>query len=199
KGWSCPKEIDGRRTEDYWRAHQVPMGEMHEKPEHVHILEQWMNSYRPGELFDDGRRLRAELAEPPPRGDRRMSANPHTNGGLLLRDLRLPDFRDYAVKVSTPGAVTAEATRVMGRFLRDVMKLNIDARNFRLFSPDENNSNRWQDVLEVTNRAWMAEGAPWGDHLAPDGRVMEMLSEHQCQGCLEGYLLTGRHGFFSCY
>ena len=128
-----------------------------------------------------------------------MSANPHTNGGLLLRDLRLPDFRDYAVNVPAPGAVTAESTRVMGKFLRDVMKLNMDARNFRLFSPDENNSNRWQDVLEVTNRAWMAETHPWDDHLAPDGRVMEMLSEHQCQGWLEGYLLTGRHGFFSCY
>ena len=128
-----------------------------------------------------------------------MSANPHTNGGEILRDLRLPDFRDYAVKIPTPGAVTAESTRVMGRFLRDVMKLNMEARNFRLFSPDENNSNRWQDVLEVTNRAWVAETHPWDDHLAHDGRVMEMLSEHQCQGWLEGYLLTGRHGFFSCY
>ena len=140
-----------------------------------------------------------ELAELPPHGARRMSANPHTNGGLLLRDLRLPDFRDYAVEVPSPGAVDAESTRVMGRFLRDVMKLNLEARNFRLFSPDENNSNRWQDVLEVTNRAWVAETLPWDDHLAPDGRVMEMLSEHQCQGWLEGYLLTGRHGFFSCY
>ena len=128
-----------------------------------------------------------------------MSANPHTNGGLLLRDLRLPNFRDYAVDVPAPGAVTAESTRLMGGFLRDVMKLNMEARNFRLFSPDENNSNRWQDVLEVTNRAWVAETHPWDDHLAPDGRVMEMLSEHQCQGWLEGYLLTGRHGFFSCY
>src|SRR5262252_4586383 len=199
KGWTCPKEIDGKRTEDYWRAHQVPMGEMHEKPGHVRILEKWMKSYKPEELFDDNGKLVPELSEVPPQGARRMSANPHTNGGLLLRDLRLPDFRDYAVKVPSPGAVTAESTRVMGRFLRDVMKLNMESRNFRLFSPDENNSNRWQDALEVTNRAWVAETFPWDDHLAPDGRVMEMLSEHQCQGWLEGYLLTGRHGFFSCY
>jgi xylulose-5-phosphate/fructose-6-phosphate phosphoketolase len=174
------------------------MGQMHENPAHVHILEEWMKSYRPAELFDDGR-LRPELAELAPRGTRRMSANPHANGGLLMRDLRLPNFRDYAVKVPAPGGVTAESTRLMGAFLRDVMKLNMEARNFRLFSPDENNSNRWQDVLEVTNRAWTAETFPWDDHLAPDGRVMEMLSEHQCQGWLEGYLLTGRHGFFSCY
>jgi xylulose-5-phosphate/fructose-6-phosphate phosphoketolase len=199
KGWTCPKEIDGKRTEDYWRSHQVPMGEMHEKPQHVRILEQWMKSYRPRELFDESGRLRAELADLAPSGNRRMSANPHTNGGLLLRDLRLPDFRDYAVKVAAPGAETAESTRMMGKFLRDTMKLNMQARNFRLFSPDENNSNRWQDVLEVTNRAWDADTLPWDDHLAHDGRVMEMLSEHQCQGWLEGYLLTGRHGFFSCY
>jgi len=199
KGWTCPKEIDGKRTEGYWRAHQVPMGEMHTKPEHVRILEQWMKSYRPEELFDEGGRLRRELAELPPKGTRRISDNPRTNGGAVLRDLRLPDFRDYAVEVSQPGAAAAEATRVMGGFLRDVMKLNSDQRNFRLFSPDENNSNRWQDVLDVTNRAWAAEIEPWDDHLAPDGRVMEVLSEHQCQGWLEGYLLTGRHGFFSCY
>src|SRR5262245_25407626 len=199
KGWTCPKEIDGRRTEDYWRSHQVPMGEMHENPAHVHILEEWMKSYRPHELFDDGGHLRADLAALAPAGTRRMSANPHTNGGLVLRDLRLPDFRDYAVDVRAPGGTSAESTRVMGRFLRDVMKLNMEARNFRLFSPDENNSNRWQDVLEVTNRAWVADTYPYDDHLAPDGRVMEMLSEHQCQGWLEGYLLTGRHGFFSCY
>jgi xylulose-5-phosphate/fructose-6-phosphate phosphoketolase len=199
KGWTCPKEIDGKRTEGYWRAHQVPMGEMHTNPEHVRILEQWMKSYRPEELFDEGGRLRRELAELPPKGTRRMSDNPRTNGGSVLRDLRLPDFRDYAVEVSQPGAATAEATRVMGSFLRDVMKFNADHRNFRLFSPDENNSNRWQDVLDVTNRAWAAAIEPWDDHLAPDGRVMEVLSEHQCQGWLEGYLLTGRHGFFSCY
>jgi xylulose-5-phosphate/fructose-6-phosphate phosphoketolase len=199
KGWTCPKEIDGQRTEDYWRSHQVPMGDMYEKPEHVRILEQWMRSYRPEDLFDGRGRLRPDLAELAPNGTRRMSANPHANGGLLLRDLRLPDFRDYAVHVPTPGAVSAEATREMGRFLRDVMKLNLEARNIRLFSPDENNSNRWQDVLEVTNRVWMANRLPWDDHLAAEGRVMEMLSEHQCQGWLEGYLLTGRHGFFSCY
>ena len=157
KGWTCPKEIDGKRTEDYWRSHQVPMGEMHENPAHVRILEEWMKSYRPAELFDDGGRLRPELADLAPRGTRRMSANPHTNGGLLLRELRLPNFRDYAVDVTAPGAVMAESTRVMGRFLRDVMKLNMEARNFRLFSPDENNSNRWQDALEVTNRAWVAD------------------------------------------
>ena len=180
KGWTCPKEIDGRRTEDYWRSHQVPMGEMHENPGHVRILEEWMKSYRPTELFDENGRLRPDLAEIAPRGQRRMSANPHANGGLLLRDLRLPDFRDYAVVVTAPGAAVAESTRVMGKFLRDVMKINMDARNFRLFSPDENNSNRWQDVLEVTNRAWVAERYQWDDHLAPDGRVVEMLSEHQC-------------------
>ena len=199
KGWTCPKEIDGKRTEDYWRSHQVPMGEMHEKPAHIKILEKWMKSYEPEELFDKTGRLKPELAELPPKGNRRMSANPHANGGLLLRDLRLPDFCDYAVNVTKPGAIMAESTRVMGKFLRDTMKLNMESRNFRLFSPDENNSNRWQDAMEVTNRAWMAERYPYDDHLAPDGRVMEMLSEHQCQGWLEGYLLTGRHGFFSCY
>jgi xylulose-5-phosphate/fructose-6-phosphate phosphoketolase len=199
KGWTCPKVIDGKRAEDSWRSHQVPMGEMHGNPGHVKILEQWMKSYRPEELFDDQGRFKPELAELAPRGERRMSANPHANGGLLLRDLRLPDFRQYAVEVKKPGATDAEATRVMGKFLRDVMKQNLQSRNFRLFSPDENNSNRWQDVLEVTERAWMAEKFPYDDHLAPDGRVMEMLSEHQCQGWYEGYLLTGRHGFFSCY
>jgi xylulose-5-phosphate/fructose-6-phosphate phosphoketolase len=199
KGWTCPKEIDGKRCEDYWRSHQVPMGEMHENPEHVRILEKWMKSYGPEELFDARGRLKPEIAELAPRGERRMSANPHANGGLLLRDLRLPDFREYAVDVTAPGAASAEATRIMGRFLRDVMERNLESRNFRLFSPDENNSNRWQDVLEVTNRAWTAERFPFDDRLAPDGRVMEMLSEHQCQGWLEGYLLTGRHGFFSCY
>ena len=198
KGWTCPKLIDGKRAEDYWRSHQVPMGEM-DKPGHIKILEQWMKSYKPRELFDKAGRLRPELAELAPKKARRMSANPQTNGWLLLKDLRLPDFRTYAVKVSKPGGVEAESTRLMGQFLRDTMKLNMDSRNFRLFSPDENNSNRWQDVLKVTNRAWMADRYPYDDHLAPDGRVMEMLSEHQCQGWLEGYLLTGRHGFFSCY
>jgi xylulose-5-phosphate/fructose-6-phosphate phosphoketolase len=168
-------------------------------PGHVKILETWMKSYKPEELFDRTGRLIPELAELRPEGERRMSANPHTNGGLLLKDLKLPDFRDYAVDVPSPGAGDAEATRVMGKFLRDVMKKNLDSKNFRLVSPDESNSNRWQDVLEVTNRAWVAETLSYDDHLNPDGRVMEMLSEHQCQGWLEGYLLTGRHGFFSCY
>jgi xylulose-5-phosphate/fructose-6-phosphate phosphoketolase len=198
KGWTCPAQIDGKRTEDYWRSHQVPMGDMG-KPANVKILEQWMKSYKPEELFDKTGRIKPELADLAPQGERRMSANPHANGGILLKDLRLPDFRRYAVAVKKPGEVEAEATRTMGAFLRDTMKLNMDSRNFRLFSPDENNSNRWQDVLEVTNRAWMAERYPYDDHLAPDGRVMEMLSEHQCQGWLEGYLLSGRHGFFSCY
>ena len=198
KGWTGPKQIDGKRTEDYWRSHQVPMGDM-DKPSHIKTLEKWMKSYKPKELFDKTGRLKPELSELAPKGTRRMSANPHANGGLLLRDLCLPDFRDYAVKVTKPGAIVAESTRLMGKFMRDTMKLNMEGRNFRLFSPDENNSNRWQDVLEVTDRTWMADRYPYDDHLAPDGRVMEILSEHQCQGWLEGYLLTGRHGFFSCY
>ncbi|MDL1898672.1 phosphoketolase family protein, partial [Anaerolineae bacterium CFX7] len=198
KGWTGPKEVDGQKTEDYWRSHQVPMGDMAHAG-HVKILEDWLKSYKPAELFDESGKLVPALADLPPKGRRRMSANPHANGGELLKDLKLPDFRDYAVDVPTPGATTAEATREMGKFLRDVMQRNAEAKNFRLFSPDENNSNRWQDVLQVTNRAWVAEKFPYDDHLAPDGRVMEMLSEHQCQGWLEGYLLTGRHGFFSCY
>ena len=198
KGWTCPHEIDGKLCEGYWRSHQVPMGDM-DKPEHIVVLEQWMRSYRPEQLFDARGQLKPELAELAPKGERRMSANPHTNGGLKLRDLLMPDFRDYAVEVARPGAVFVESTRRQGTFLRDVMKLNLEQRNFRLFSPDENNSNRWQDVLEVTNRCYMAQILPEDDHLSPDGRVMEVLSEHQCQGWLEGYLLTGRHGFFSCY
>ena len=198
KGWTCPTEIDGKLCEGYWRSHQVPMGDM-DKQSHIEILEHWMKSYRPEELFDETGRLIPELRELAPKGNRRMSANPHANGGLLLKNLRLPDFRNYAVEVKKPGSATAESTRVQGKFLRDVMKLNLDHQNFRVFSPDENNSNRWQDILEVTNRSWMAEIRPEDDHLAPDGRVMEVLSEHQCQGWLEGYLLTGRHGFFSCY
>jgi xylulose-5-phosphate/fructose-6-phosphate phosphoketolase len=198
KGWTCPPYIDGKKCEDYWRSHQVPMGDM-DKPEHITVLEGWMKKYRPEELFDVDGRFKAEFAELAPLGHRRMSDNPHANGGLLLRDLCLPDFRDYSVDVPSPGATSAEATREMGKFLRDVMKENLASRNFRLFSPDENNSNRWQDVLEVTNRAYVAEIYPDDDHLAPDGRVMEVLSEHQCQGWLEAYTLTGRHGFFSCY
>ena len=186
KGWTCPKEIDGKREEGYWRSHQVPMSAMRGHPEHVRILENWMKSYRPDELFDASGRLIPELAALPPTGTRRMSANPHANGGSVLHDLRLPDFCDYAVDVPSPGASSAEATRVMGDFLRDVMKLNLEQRNFRLFSPDENNSNRWQDVLEVTNRAWAAETLSYDDHLAPDGRVMEMLERAPVPGLARG-------------
>ncbi|WP_394807886.1 phosphoketolase [Nitrosomonas sp.] len=196
KGWTGPKAVDGKPTEGTFRSHQVPMGDM-SQPRHVKILEKWLKSYRPQELFDETGKLLAELAELAPQGTRRMGANPHANGGLLLRDLRLPDFRDYAVKVAKPGAVTAEATRIQGEFIRDVVKLN--ATNFRVFSPDETASNRWGAVFEVTNRCSTAEIVPGDDHVAPDGRVMEILSEHQCEGWLEGYLLTGRHGFFSCY
>ena len=196
KGWTGPKAVDGKQTEGSFRSHQVPMGEM-DRPGHVQLLQKWMKSYRPEELFDDTGRLERELAALAPVGERRMSANPHANGGLLLRDLRLPDFRDYAVAVPQPGAVAAEATRVQGVFIRDVIKANRD--NFRIFSPDETNSNRWNAVFEVTNRCSTAKILPTDDHVAPDGRVMEMLSEHQCEGWLEGYLLTGRHGFFSCY
>ncbi len=199
KGWTGPKEVDGEKTEGNWRSHQVPMAEMASKPEHIKLLEQWMKSYHPEELFDATGKLNSELAELAPTGTHRMSANPHTNGGLLLKPLRMPDFREYAVDVPKPGAVTAEATRVMGRFLRDVMKLNLDTRNFRVMGPDETNSNRLGALFEVTNRTWTGETLPEDDHLAPDGRVMEMLSEHTCQGWLEGYLLTGRHGFFSTY
>jgi xylulose-5-phosphate/fructose-6-phosphate phosphoketolase len=183
-------------VEGTFRAHQVPMGDM-KHPGHVKILEKWMKSYRPQELFDKTGKLRPELAELAPKGNRRMGANPHANGGLLLRDLRLPDFRDYAVKVPKPGAVEAEATRVQGNFIRDIISRN--PNTFRVFSPDETASNRWGAVFEVTNRESVAEIIPGDDHVAPDGRVMEMLSEHQCEGWLEGYLLTGRHGFFSCY
>ncbi len=196
KGWTGPKRVDGKRVEGTFRAHQVPMGEM-EKAGHVKILERWMKSYRPRELFDDRGRLRPELAALAPKGERRMSANPHANGGLLLRDLRLPDFRRYAVAMKKPGATLAEGTRVQGQLLRDVIKLN--PTNFRVFSPDETNSNRWNAIFEVTTRVSTGEVAPDDDHVSPDGRVMEMLSEHQCEGWLEGYLLTGRHGFFSCY
>jgi xylulose-5-phosphate/fructose-6-phosphate phosphoketolase len=198
KGWTCPREIDGKQCEDYWRSHQVPMGDMNAAG-HVSVLEQWMKSYRPEELFDDGGRLRSELAALAPSGERRMGANPHANGGLRLRALRLPAFQDFAVAVPAPGAVSAEATRAQGRYLAEVMRENLSARNFRVFSPDENASNRWQDLFSVTARGFVGEILPNDDHIAPDGRVMEMLSEHQCQGWLEGYLLTGRHGFFNCY
>jgi xylulose-5-phosphate/fructose-6-phosphate phosphoketolase len=199
KGWTGPKEVDGKPMEGTWRSHQVPLSELFEKPGHVKILEQWMKSYRPEELFDEAGRLRAELAGLAPKGERRMSANPHTNGGLLLKDLKLPDFRDYAVDVPRPGTVLAEATRIQGAFLRDVMKRNMDSRNFRIFGPDETASNRWGAVFEVTDRMSVAEIYGTDENVSPDGRVMEMLSEHQMQGWLEGYLLTGRHGFFNCY
>ena len=199
KGWTGPREVDGKPVEGTWRSHQVPLAELFDRPEHVRLLEQWMRSYRPQELFDERGRLRPELAELAPRGDRRMSANPHTNGGILLKDLRVPDFRGYAVDVPRPGVAVAEATRVQGTFLRDVMRLNAASRNFRVFGPDETASNRWNALFEVTDRTWMAETVKTDEHLSPDGRVMEMLSEHQMQGWLEGYLLTGRHGFFNCY
>jgi len=199
KGWTGPKVVDGKPVEGTFRAHQVPVAELATKPDHLKALEQWMKSYRADELFDANGRLISELADLAPRGERRMGANPHANGGLLLRDLEMPDFRDYAIEVAQPGVVEAESTRVQGQFMRDVLQLNAGARNFRIFSPDETTSNRWGAVLEVTNRCSTAEIVPGDEHVAPDGRVMEMLSEHQCEGWLEGYLLTGRHGFFSCY
>jgi len=199
KGWTGPKFVDGQQIEGSFRAHQVPGTNFIKHPKHIAILEQWLKSYRPEELFDAQGCLMAELAELAPKGERRMGANPHANGGKLLHDLRLPDFRDYAVQVDHPGEVKFEATRVQGEFIRDVMKLNARARNFRVFSPDETASNRWGALFEVTNRCSTAEILPGDENISPDGRVMEMLSEHQCQGWLEGYLLTGRHGFFSCY
>jgi xylulose-5-phosphate/fructose-6-phosphate phosphoketolase len=199
KGWTGPKEVDGLPVEGTFRAHQVPVTDIARKPEHLQILERWMKSYKPEELFDRNGRLMAELADLAPKGQRRMGANPHANGGLLMSDLRLPDFREYAVPVPGPGTVEAESTRVMGGFIRDVMKLNLDQRNFRVFSPDETTSNRWGALFEVTDRCSTAAVLPTDDHVSADGRVMEMLSEHQCEGWLEGYLLTGRHGFFSCY
>jgi xylulose-5-phosphate/fructose-6-phosphate phosphoketolase len=199
KGWTGPKEVDGLKTEGFWRSHQVPVADMASKPGHIKILEKWMKSYRPEELFTEKGRLKPELAELAPKGDRRMSANPHANGGILLKDLKLPDFRDYAIDVPKPGQAFGEATRTLGRFLRDLLKLNQEERNFRVMGPDETASNRLTALFEVTNRVWMGDTIPEDDHLAPDGRVMEILSEHTCQGWLEGYLLTGRHGFFSCY
>jgi xylulose-5-phosphate/fructose-6-phosphate phosphoketolase len=199
KGWTGPAEVDGQRTEGSWRSHQVPLAALPERPDHLALLEEWLRSYGPEELFDGSGRLLPELRELAPDGERRMSATPHANGGLLLRDLRLPDFASYAVDVPNPGAATAAATRVLGDFLRDVMKHNLDSRNFRVFSPDELASNRLQALFDVTERAWNAERLPEDDHLAVDGRVLEILSEHTCQGWLEGYLLTGRHGLFATY
>ena len=199
KGWTGPKAVDGLQTEGSWRSHQVPLANLAGNPEHLKILEQWLKSYRPEELFDASGKLISELAELAPKGERRMGANPHANGGALLRDLKMPDFRDYAVDVPSPGAVTAEATRVTGAFLRDVMKLNMGERNFRVFGPDETESNRLGSLFEVTDRVFTGELRSSDTQISPDGRVMEVLSEHLCQGWLEGYLLTGRHGFFSCY
>jgi xylulose-5-phosphate/fructose-6-phosphate phosphoketolase len=197
KGWTGPKDVDGVPVEGTWRSHQVPFANARGDDGHRAVLEEWLRSYRPEELFDADGAPVPEIRELHPAGERRMSANPHANGGLLLRPLRMPDFREHAVEVAEPGTGAVEATRVLGTFLRDVMARNM--ATFRVFSPDENNSNRLGAVLDVTDRAWMAERLPGDDHLAPDGRVMEVLSEHICQGWLEGYLLTGRHGFFSCY
>ncbi|NNJ93312.1 MAG: phosphoketolase family protein [Halobacteria archaeon] len=199
KGWTGPKEVDGKKTEDSWRSHQVPFSDMVDNPDHLDLLESWLKSYGPDELFDEAGCLKTELRELSPAGDSRMGANPHANGGQLLRNLKLPDYRDYAVKVDHPGSTFAESTRVMGQFLRDIMKRNMDAKNFRVMGPDETASNRLSALFEVTGRTWMAETLPEDDHLSPEGRVMEILSEHTCQGWLEGYLLTGRHGLFSCY
>jgi xylulose-5-phosphate/fructose-6-phosphate phosphoketolase len=199
KGWTGPKVVDGLPAEGSFRSHQVPLANLAGNPEHVAQLEEWMRSYRPEELFDDAGALRAELAALAPVGQRRMGANPHANGGALLRDLELPDFRAYAVGMADPAATSSEPTRVLGGFLRDVLRLNAEHANFRLFGPDETASNRLGAVFEATDRAWQAETLAGDDHLAHDGRVMEVLSEHLCEGWLEGYLLTGRHGLFNCY
>src|SRR5438105_579125 len=197
KGWTGPKEVDGVPVEGTWRSHQVPVLAARENPEHLRILEEWLRSYRPDELLDERGRLVRELGELPPRGELRMSANPHANGGSLLRDLDLPDFRGYAVPVTKPATTSSEATRVLGGFLRGLVARN--PQTFRLFGPDETASNRLTDVFAATKRTWLAETKPTDEDLAPDGRVMEVLSEHLCQGWLEGYLLTGRHGLFNCY
>ncbi|MFP4298324.1 MAG: phosphoketolase [Spirulinaceae cyanobacterium] len=197
KGWTGPKEVDGKKTEDYWRSHQVPFSDLAGNPDHITLLESWMKGYKPEELFDENGTFIPELAELAPEGTRRMGDNPHTNGGILMKSLKMPNFEDYAVDVSTPATSYAAATRVLGGFLRDIMKEN--SHNFRVVGPDETASNRLNALFETTNRTWMAKQLPEDDSLAPDGRVMEILSEHLCQGWLEGYLLTGRHGLFSCY
>jgi xylulose-5-phosphate/fructose-6-phosphate phosphoketolase len=199
KGWTGPRVVDGKPAEGSFRSHQVPLAGLADNPEHLRQLEAWMRSYRPEELFDEQGALVPDLAALAPNGDRRMGANPHANGGRLLRDLVLPDFRSYGVTVPTPGGVDGEATRVLGRLLRDVMRLNAEAKNFRVMGPDETTSNRLDALFEATDRTWMAEILPTDDHVSRDGRVMEVLSEQLCQGWLEGYLLTGRHGLFSCY
>jgi xylulose-5-phosphate/fructose-6-phosphate phosphoketolase len=199
KGWTGPKKVDGKPVEGTWRSHQVPITDVRENPQHLKILEKWMRSYEPEKLFDGEGRVRPDLAELAPKGQRRMGMNPHANGGKLLRHLVLPDFRDYAVQVEKAGAVEAEATRVLGHYLRDAIKHNLSERNFRLFGPDETASNRLEAVYEVTGKEWMAKVEPVDENLTTDGRVLEVLSEHLCQGWLEGYLLTGRHGLFNCY
>jgi xylulose-5-phosphate/fructose-6-phosphate phosphoketolase len=199
KGWTCPDIVDGKPVEGSFRAHQVPLAEVRTNPQHLRLLESWMKGYRPEELFEIEGRLIPELAALAPEGDRRMGANPHANGCSVLKDLVLPDFRDYAVAVSQPGVDTAESTRIAGQFLRDVMKFNVEHRNFRVMGPDETASNRLDALFEATDRMSAAEILPTDDHITADGRVMEVLSEHLCQGWLEGYLLTGRHGLFSCY
>ena len=199
KGWTGPKEVDGKKSEGSWRSHQVPFSDMIDNPKHLKLLDQWLKSYRPEELFEESGFLNQDLQQLIPEGHRRMGSNPVANGGRLLKELKLPDFRDFAIKVTKPGHSNAESTRVMGQFLRDVMKLNMDNRNFRVMGPDETASNRLGALFEVSGRSWMAETLPEDDNLSPDGRVMEILSEHTCQGWLEGYLLTGRHGLFSCY
>ncbi len=196
KGWTGPKEVDGKKTEDSWRSHQIPFSELATKADHIQLLEQWMKSYMPEELFDETGKLLPELAELAPKGERRMGANPHANGGLLLQELKLPDFQDYAVEVSKPGMVVAEATRVMGTFLRDVIKRNMGNGDFLVFGPDETASNRLDPLREVMNHRWVADTIPEDDHLVPNGWVLKILSELTCQGWLEGYQLTGRHWFF---
>lgn len=199
KGWTGPKEVDGKPVEDSFRSHQVPLSNLAKQPDHLKALEDWMKRYRPDELFDENGTLLPDLQELAPKGERRMGANPHANGGLLLKKLKLPDFREYAVQVEHPGVDVAEATKEMGKFLRDVMKWNETTRNFRVFGPDETASNRLSALFEVTDRMTTEPILPHDEHMSRDGRVMEVLSEHMCQGWLEGYLLTGRHGFFSCY
>jgi xylulose-5-phosphate/fructose-6-phosphate phosphoketolase len=199
KGWTGPAEVDGLPVEGAWRAHQVPLPEVRTNPAHLSQVEEWLRSYRPGELFDDQGTPAADLLSLVPAGDRRLGASPHANGGLLLRDLTIPDFRGYAIAVKEPGAAVSEPTRVLGSLLRDVMAANREQRNFRVFGPDETESNRLNALLEVTGKAWEEHTLPVDRHLSADGRVVEMLSEHTCQGWLEGYPLTGRHGLFSCY
>ena len=199
KGWTGPKEVDGLKVEGFWRAHQVPIANPRVNPDHLKLLEQWMRSYEPEKLFDANGRLVPELQALAPAGHRRMGANPHANGGLLKRELKLPDFRAYALDVTCPGGVVGEATRELGKFLREIVRLNAGERNFRIMGPDETSSNRLDAVFDATDRVWMEEIEPYDVHLAHEGRVMEVLSEHLCQGWLEGYLLTGRHGLFSCY